>query len=300
MTYAQSLADARDLKAVMARWGVRCSIELQGGRGGDPWATPTKYLRMHHHTVSTYRPGGNMTPVLSLVKTGRPDVVGPLCNGYGGYDLVYRIITMGLANHPGAGGPIVIDGVRVPQDSARGPTWGTEWEGGIQTWETIPGMLEFMGRADCALAEWSGRPLTSQLEHKTWAPDRKVDRKDFTRSRGIALSRTWAAHGGDTHMSAEDVEELKEHIDTKLEEHDYPGNVTRVADLGFKQGWPVYHTDFLTEIHQVNHGGALDNFIRATKKISSESADLIQLDPTAIDELFRVTGKGVRNTDHLH
>lgn len=192
MTFAAALADARDLKATMERHGVRCSIELVGGRGPDPWATPTKYLRMHHHTVSTFRPGGNMTPCLALVKAGRSDVPGPLCNGYGGYDLVYRIICMGLANHPGAGGPITIDGVRIPKDSARAPTWGTEWEGGLQAWESIPGMLEFMGRADNALAEWTGRPLTSQLEHKTWAPTRKIDRKDFTRDRGIALTRQWA------------------------------------------------------------------------------------------------------------
>jgi hypothetical protein len=201
MTQTQALAEARDLKATMEAWGVRCSIELQAGRGSDPWAVPAKPLRMHHHTVSTFRVGGNLTPCLSLVKNGRPadNIPGPLCNGYGGYDLVYRIICMGLANHPGAGGPIRIDGVLVPADSARGPTWGTEFEGGLQTWEEIdrlgPDMLQFMGRADNALAEWSERPLTSQLEHKTWT-DRKVDRKDFPRdrSRSIALTKTWSTH----------------------------------------------------------------------------------------------------------
>lgn len=197
MTQAQALADARDLKATMERHGVRCSIELVGGRGSDPWATPTKYLRMHHHTVSRYSKGGNMTPCLALVKAGRSDVPGPLCNGYGGYDLVYRIICMGLANHSGQGGPIVIDGVRVPEDSGRGPTWGTEWEGGIQEWADIPGMSEFMGRADNALAEWTGRPITSQLEHSTWAtpPGRKVDRLHMTRASGIALTTKWRGAG---------------------------------------------------------------------------------------------------------
>jgi hypothetical protein len=203
VTYAAALADARDLKATLERHGVRCSIELVGGRGSDPWATPTKYLRMHHHTVSRYVRGGNMTPCLALVKTGRPDVIGPLCNGYGGYDLVYRIICMGLANHPGQGGPVVIDGVRIPEDSARGPTWGTEWEGGIQDWAAIPGMLEFMGRADNALAEWSGRPVTSQLEHSTWTT-RKIDRLNFTRATGIALSRKWAGAGEDDMTPAQE------------------------------------------------------------------------------------------------
>ena len=196
MTQAAARESAQRLKATMERRGVRCSIELQPGRGSDPWATPIKPVRMHHHTVSTFRSGGNMTPVLSMVKKGRPAtpsgpaVPGPLANGYGGFDLVYRIICMGLANHPGKGGPITIDGIHIPRDSARAPTWGTEFEGGLQPWEQIPGMLEFMGRADGALAEWSARPLTSQMEHSTWAGPRKSDRKDFdpARARGIALS----------------------------------------------------------------------------------------------------------------
>lgn len=201
MSYATALAEAKRLKSIMERWGVPCSIELVAGRGSDPWSTPKKYHRMHHHTVSTWRSSGNLTPVLSLCKTGRSDVPGPLCNGYGGYDGAYRVICMGLANHPGAGGPITIDGVHIPRDSARGPTWGTEWEGGLQDYEDIKipryrgGMLEFMGRADCALAEFTGRPITSQMEHKTWAPTRKIDRRGFDRARGIALSRQYAGGG---------------------------------------------------------------------------------------------------------
>jgi hypothetical protein len=203
VTQTQAEAAALALKGAMTRWGVRCSVELQAGRGNDPWGVYTKYHRMWHHTVSTYKPGGNLTPVLSICKNGRSDVPGPLCNGYLGYDKVFRIICMGEANHPGRGGPITIDGVRIPEDSARKPTFGIEVEGGLQTWEDIddlgPDMLQTMGRADNALAEWSSRPLTSQLEHKTWAPDRKVDRKDFdaARTRGIALTKKWFALGND-------------------------------------------------------------------------------------------------------
>jgi hypothetical protein len=213
VTQEQAKASAARLKTAMLDWGVRCSIELRAGRGSDPWGVYTKYHRMHHHTAATpYKPGGNLTPSLFICKNGRSDVPGPLCNGYGGYDLVYRIICMGEANHPGLGGPITIDGVRIPQNSARKPTWGTEWEGGFQSWEEIdrlgPDMLQFMGRADCALAEWSNRPLTSQLEHKTWAPDRKVDRKDFdaARTRGIALTKKWFALGDDDDMTPAECE----------------------------------------------------------------------------------------------
>jgi hypothetical protein len=213
MTYAAALAEAQDLKATMVRHGVRCSIELQAGRGSDPWAAPAKYLRMHHHTAAWYRAGGNMTPCLALVKTGRPDVIGPLCNGYGGFDLVYRIICMGLANHPGLGGPVTIDGVHVPKDSARGPTWGTEFEGGYQEWTDIPGMLEFMGRADAALAEWTGRPITSQLEHSTWTT-RKSDRRNITRANGIALTTRWA--GKDDDMQEADFQRIASIVETRL------------------------------------------------------------------------------------
>lgn len=190
MTFAQCMDSAQSLKRHMTAHGVKCSIELLPGRGDDPWELVKKYLRMHHHTASWYRAGGNLTPIYSVVRQGRPDLVGPLANGYGGFDLVYRIICMGLANHAGLGGPITIDGVFIPRDSARRPTWGTEWEGGFQIWNTIPGMLEFMGRSDNALADWMGRPLTSQMEHSTWTP-RKVDRKDFTRTIGVALTKKW-------------------------------------------------------------------------------------------------------------
>lgn len=184
------MTEAVRLKAIMARYGVRCSIELQPGRPwtGDQWYSP-KLLRMHHHTATYPRQG--LTPALGICKRGRSDVPGPLCNGYGGYDLVYRIITLGLANHPGAGGPITIDDVTVPKDSARISTWGTEWEGGYTDW--TPGFREFMGRADVALAEWLDRSVTSQLEHKTWAPGRKTDRLNFDRTVGIALTSRWAA-----------------------------------------------------------------------------------------------------------
>jgi hypothetical protein len=213
VTQAQAIAEARRLKPIVERWGVPCSIELQSGRGTDPWLVPPKYHRMHHHTASWYRgPTGPLTPLLSLVKTGRTDVIGPLCNGYGGYDGIYRIICMGEANHPGTGGPITIDGVYIPANSARKPTWGTEWEGGYQDYEDIDiprysgGMLEFMGRVDCALAEWSGRPLTSQMEHLTWAPDRKIDRREFTRARGITLSREWFATVNPTPIEEDDMQ----------------------------------------------------------------------------------------------
>jgi hypothetical protein len=181
---ATARAEAKRLAEHLRNRGITTSIELQKGRGD--WHVP-KYLVLNHHTAS-YNPkaGGNLTPALGICKTGRPDVTGPLCNGYGGYDGVFRIITMGLANHPGQGGPIVVDGVRVPKDSARPATFGIEWEGGYHTWTADE--RAWMARVNVALLEFYGRPVTSQLEHSTWTK-RKVDRKDITRDIAIADAR---------------------------------------------------------------------------------------------------------------
>jgi hypothetical protein len=101
-----ALDKARDLKAIMLDFGVpQVSIELQPGRPNSfgVWDALFVVDEMSHHTVSRF--GSNLTPVLSLCKRGRSDLPGPLCNGYGGWDLTYRILTFGYGNHPGAGGP---------------------------------------------------------------------------------------------------------------------------------------------------------------------------------------------------
>jgi hypothetical protein len=141
--------------------------------GSDWWTR--KVVSMNHHTAG---PMTGLTPTLALVKRGRSDLPGPLANGYGGRDHVYRIITMGLANHPGEGGPITVAGFTIPRDSARISCWGTEWEhNGVDPW---PGdMRDFMTRSNAALLEWMDRPALASIEHKTWAPTRKIDRNRY-------------------------------------------------------------------------------------------------------------------------
>lgn len=174
LTLAQR--EAARLKTLMSKHGVKCSIELQAGR---PWSGDAYYSRKHvlmnHHTAG---PKTGLTPSLSICKRGRGGAAplpGPLCNGYGGRDLVYRVITFGLANHPGLGGPLKVAGFSIPKDSARISTWGTEWEhDGVSAWPLA--MIEFMGRSNAALCEfWQISPDRS-IEHKTWAPRRKPDR----------------------------------------------------------------------------------------------------------------------------
>lgn len=291
MSQASALAEARELKVAMSDYGVKCSIELQIGRtwSGDDWYS-SKFLRMHHHTVS--RPSSGKTPCLYICKHGRPDVPGPLCNGYGGYDQIYRIITMGLANHPGLGGPITIDGVTVPKNSARISTWGTEWEGGIETWPEY--MLEFMGRADNALADWMGRPVTSQMEHKTWAPDRKIDRLNFDRLKGIALTRVWRGQKGDADdMSAADVKAINDNTNKKIadlktelvKEMELRDSVApfRVVAKGYESGaeglkGKVFHTDFCGYIQEVVNGQGLDRLIIDTMRLGAENPTAIRVE----------------------
>lgn len=199
MSRATAMAEAKHLKAIMERHGVRCSIELQPGRpwSGDQWYS-RKYGIMNHHTAGS-RKGD--TPSLALCKRGRTGIPGPLCNGYGGRDLVYRIITLGLANHPGQGGPLVVSGVRIPRDSARPSMWGTEWEhDGVTPWP--PEMRVFMAKANAALLEWLGRPIAASIEHSTWTPTRKIDRFGYTANSGQAEIRKWK---GEDDVSETDV-----------------------------------------------------------------------------------------------
>ena len=181
MTAAQAHASASKLREALLDNGVRAvSLELQQGVAGSGWG-PSPFRRgMGHHIVS--RPPG--TPGLALVKRGRTGLVGPLANGYGGFDLVARIITMGWANHPGAGGPWSVPGWgTIPVNNGRPYIFGWEFEGGLDPYTDE--MHDFMARCGAGTLDWLGdAPLDCWGEHKTWAPDRKIDRLGYTTSSG--------------------------------------------------------------------------------------------------------------------
>jgi hypothetical protein len=201
--------EATRLKGILEKHGVKVSIELRIGRpnidGSDWWTR--KHVSMNHHTAG---PAAGLTPTLSLVKNGRSDLPGPLANGYGGRDHVYRIITMGLANHPGLGGPLTVAGFTVPKDAARASCWGTEWEHtGVDPWPAD--MRDFMARSNAALLEWMDRPVEASIEHKTWAPDRKIDRNTYTAEKGQDEVRAYLASLEDDMTPAEMWTELASH-----------------------------------------------------------------------------------------
>lgn len=200
---ASALRKARELRDIMLLHGVpEVSIELVSGRPSPYGYHDAGYFvaEMSHHVASRYSTS-NTTPALSLVKRGRSDLPGPLCNGYGGFDLTYRIITFGYANHPGEGGPHTVKALSggtftIPKDSARRYAWGTEFEGGItpSDWDKVltnprngmkMTMREFMGRCNAALEEFLEIHETAHLEHSTWT-SRKPDRAGYSAAKGIA------------------------------------------------------------------------------------------------------------------
>jgi hypothetical protein len=211
MSRASALTEARQLKSELLKAGVpEVSIELVMGRPapGDRWNNQFVVSDFGHHTVSRYSPT-NLTPCLALVKAGRSDVPGPLCNGYGGWDLCARIITLGYANHPGYGGPLTVpSGVpspksyTIPKDDARRYAFGWEFEGGLSEadWDrplTNPRngkrmtFHEFMARCLNGTQAKYDLPLAAHAEHKTWAPGRKIDRLGYTRESAIARMKRY-------------------------------------------------------------------------------------------------------------
>lgn len=211
MGHDEALAEARKLRKALKQAGVpQVSIELMKGRpaSGDEWNNQFVVSDFAHHTVSRYSPS-NKTPCLALVRNGRSDLPGPLANGYGGFDLIARIITLGYANHPGEGGPMTVpSGVAkpksytIPRDSARRYAFGWEFEGGLSSddWDRVyinaktgkrMDFHEFMARCLNGTQVYYKLPLLAHAEHKTWAPTRKVDRMNYDKESGIKVMKKY-------------------------------------------------------------------------------------------------------------
>ncbi len=244
MSQESALTEARNLQASIQRHGAKCTIELTAGRAwaGDDWIS-TKHVIQNHHTAGSMN---GLTPSYALCRNGRAGLPGPLCNGYGGRDFVYRIITMGLANHPGQGGPLNVAGFTIPKDSARPCVWGTEWEhNGTSPWP--PAMIEFMARANAGILEWGGGtghplPVGRSIEHSTWATPagRKIDRNGYTAARGQAeirqfLSAAPAAPPGGFLVALSDQQQ--EQLFNAVMQLEPTGHQSRAADQNAEGQW---------------------------------------------------------------
>lgn len=222
---ASAMADAQSLRVALLDWGVPAvSIELQPGAGGSGWHTRTFRRVLGHHTVS--RPSNGLTPVLGLCKGGRTDLVGPLCNGYGGYDRVARILCMAWANHPGAGGPWPGPGGTVPKDNGRPYVFGWEFEGGIEPWTDA--MHTFMAQCLGASAQWMGQSLECVGEHgDPWAKGRKIDRLGYTAASGRQRIQLAGAEKTMARLDNEDREWLEAMVQR---------NMLDAIDTGYRKG----------------------------------------------------------------
>lgn len=206
---ASAMSVANALRSHLLAAGVpQVSIELQIGRSGR-WVSTgshggTSFVANLGHHIASNPSATNPTPGLGVVKNGRPGLNGPLCNGYGGMDLIARIICLDWANHPGEGGPWTINGVTIPRDGGRPYLFGWEHEGGFSTavWDATytnkatgrrMTYREFMGRCHAGTLRFLGRPRTAHGEHSTWADlkqvGRKIDRLGYGHPRGTAATK---------------------------------------------------------------------------------------------------------------
>ena len=183
MSRDRAVREARKIKRLVEAKGVECVIDLKAGRPApwDDWWCPYFKAKLGHHVVSRRSHGS--TPFYRLVRDGRSGLPGPLSQFYIGFDGVFRIITLGLANHPGVGGPWRLpDGTVIPENNGRPYLVGTEVEGGIDWDDWTPGFRDLQARAFAGVLDWLGRDERSYGEHGApWAEGRKVDRIRYYR-----------------------------------------------------------------------------------------------------------------------
>lgn len=132
--------------------------------GGRPYAfRPRGFVA--HHTATSARTAGDY-PSLGLVRSGRPDLPGPLSQfGLGRSGRIY-VIAAGYANHAGGGGWRGLSG--------NGSVWGCEAEndGVGQPWS--PGQLHWYPRLAAASAAVTPFGAEMVCAHREWTPT-KID-----------------------------------------------------------------------------------------------------------------------------
>lgn len=129
---------------------------------------------MLHHTATPDSAEGDF-PTLRIVRQGRSDLPGPLCNyGLGRSGTIY-LISNGVAFHAGAG-------------SWKGVTSGNTHFLGIEAenagsgrpWPAV--QLDAYQRLVASILHALGRNTDWDVRHATWAPTRKIDTAGFTMS----------------------------------------------------------------------------------------------------------------------
>lgn len=87
------------LPDVLEAAGLKVSLDPGWETRGSPNVLPTMGVICHH----TATVGGGVMPTLKLLREGRPDLSGPLCQLALGRDGHYCVVAAGRANHAGGG-----------------------------------------------------------------------------------------------------------------------------------------------------------------------------------------------------
>jgi hypothetical protein len=123
---------------------------------------------MVHHTAG---PDGTPAPSRSVVRTGRPDLAGPLCHILARRDMVAEIVSRGRANHAGTG-----QWGSMPTDSGNTYCLGIEIEHeGTDAEPWRPEFREWLKRLEAGCLDHLNVSSSRLLAHKEYAPSRKID-----------------------------------------------------------------------------------------------------------------------------
>ena len=122
-----------------------------------------------HHTA-TQSTSGDL-PAAGVVTNGVAGIPGPLCNILIGRSGTVLMVAAGRANHAGLGGPLH----DIPKDQGNAHLVGIECENN-GTGEPWPDeQRRAMTIVSAILLERLGQPARMCVDHKQWAPKRKID-----------------------------------------------------------------------------------------------------------------------------
>src|SRR5690606_14116694 len=134
---------------------------------------------------------------------GRPGLPGPLCNVYLDRRGVAVVVAAGRANHAGTGGKGGLTG--------NSSVYGIEAEcGGDGDWTAE--QRQAYPRVVAALLDAVGAPASAVFGHHEWAPNRKIDIRDYTMDRmrsEVAAVLAADTNPSDTTNGGDDVPTLK-------------------------------------------------------------------------------------------
>ena len=129
----------------------------------------------HHTATGSARNYTAGCPTLGMLRDGRSDLPGPLCNlALGRAGEVY-VVAAGVANHAGVG-----SAPGFPADMGNHYLIGIEMESsGVAPWDWTPAQLDAMPRLGAALEraylQWLAPDLRLQLAHYEYSSAGKID-----------------------------------------------------------------------------------------------------------------------------